>query len=341
MVFDRSNRRGARVSLYDVAAAAGVSHQTVSNVLNYPERVRPATRERVKAAVLELGYEVNVVARSLGAGRTNVVGLQVPRRRPGETVGFFEHFILELADAARARERNILIFSSDEDGVAEPVRLHRSRLIDGVIVADTLRHDQRIRELTAAGIPFVAFGRTAEPGDHPWVDVDNRHAMELCVRHLVATGHRQIGYLDSGAGTFYGHERREGFLTALSAAGIPATAAQIVTLGTDLVEARARTAALLGGESPPTAVIAGSDYLAATVVDAAHGLGVTVGPEGLGLVGFDDTALASLLVPSLTTVQQPVPDAARLLVDALVARIAGRDVENHLLKPRLMLRDSA
>ena len=291
--------------------------------------------------MLELGYEVNVVARSLGAGRTNVVGLQVPRRLPGETVGFFEHFILELADAARARDRNILIFSSDEEGAAEPARLYRSRLIDGVIVADTGLHDQRIRDLTAEGIPFVAFGRTADPGDHPWVDVDNRRAMELCVRHLVSTGHRQIGYLDSGSGTFYGNERREGFLAALSAAGVPATAAQIVTLGTDLVVARARTAQLLRGESPPTAVIAGSDYFAATVVDAAHELGLTVGPEGLALVGFDDTALASLLNPSLTTVQQPVPDAARLLVDAVIARTAGRDVENHLLEPRLMLRDSA
>ena len=343
VTFERSNQRAgsARVSVYDVAAAAGVSHQTVSNVLNYPERVRPATRERVESAVKKLGYEVNAAARSLGAGRTNVLGLQVPRRGPGDTPGFFEHFTLELADAARARDHNILIYSSEGDGAAEPARLYRSRLIDGVIVGDTVLHDRRIEELLASAIPFVAFGRTVGDVDYPWVDVDNRYAMALCVRHLVEHGHRSIGYVDGAADTFYGNERREGFQEALAATGMPADQAHVLTVGNNLAEARARTEQLLLSPQAPTALIAESDYLAGAVLEAGRRLGLPLGRDGVAVIGFDDTPLATLVSPSLTTIQQPVGEVARILVDTVIGGVVGLKNENRLLKPRLVVRDSA
>ncbi len=343
MAIERSNPApgSVRVSLYDVAVAAGVSHQTVSNVLNYPQRVRPATRERVESAIKHLGYEVNAAARSLGAGRTNVLGLQVPRRGPGDGPGFFERFTLELADAARARRRNILIYSSEDDGAAEPARLYRSRLIDGVIVGDTVLHDRRIEELRASDVPFVTFGRTVGDVDYPWVDVDNRHAMALCVRHLVEHGHRSIGYVDGGADTFYGNERREGFQEALAASGVPANRAQVLNVGKDLAEARARTEQLLLSPHAPTALIAESDYLAAAVLEAGRRLGLLLGRDGIAVIGFDDTPLATLVSPSLTTIQQPVGEVARILVDMVIGGTAGPQNENRLLEPRLVLRESA
>ena len=340
MAFGRSNS-AARVNVYDVAAAAGVSHQTVSNVLNYPDRVRPATRDRVEAVIRDLGYEVNAAARSLGAGRSKVLGLQVPRTKPGAPPRFFEHFTLQLADAARARHHNILIFSSDDEGAGESSRLHRARLIDGVVVGDTVLHDRRMDELRASGVPFATFGRTADAVDYPWVDVDNRHAMELCVAHLVERGHRRIGYIDSAAETFYGNERREGLNAALVAAGLRLEPAHVLAVGNDLAEARTKAEELLGAPDAPTAVVAGSDYLAAAVLEAARVCGLDLGPQAFAIIGFDDTSLGALLSPPLTTIQQPLDEVARLLVDALVDAVAGNRPTNRLLQPRLVVRGSA
>src|SRR5690606_32322223 len=86
-------------------------------------------------------------------------------------------------------------------------RLHRARLVDGVVVANTTLHDGRIRELSAAGVPFVAFGRTADRTTYPWVDVDNRIGMRLALEHLASAGHRRVGYLGPPADTYYSNER--------------------------------------------------------------------------------------------------------------------------------------
>ncbi len=341
MNFERSKNGGdgRRVSVYDVARAAGVSHQSVSNVLNKPERVRSAMRDKVMAAIEELGYEASAAAKALGSGRTNILGLQIPRLRAGESGGFFEHFTLALAEAARLSGQQILVFTTEDDDVTEHSRLFRAGLIDGIVIAETKRLDARIVALSELSIPFVAFGRTADEIDFSWVDVDNSRAIQLCVERLIGLGHRRIAYLESARDTFYSVERAEGFRVAMAEARAMHSP-MIAQPNSDRVSAERAILALLDAPEPPTAVIAGSDLLAAWTIEAVRQRGATIGAHEFAVITFDDTVLASALNPPVTAVHQPIKEIATAAIELLQARLAGTELPNRLIEPALVIRVS-
>ncbi|MFF7989153.1 LacI family DNA-binding transcriptional regulator [Kitasatospora xanthocidica] len=328
-------RRGAS-TIEEVARAAGVSRQTVSNALNAPHRVRPETLERVTAAIRELGYQPDQSARSLRSGARRTLGYLAPVDDPLDPNPLMAGFLEALVDAAGAEGRRVLLFRPAPpaaDPTAAIDELVAARQVDGLVLADVLAEDARIAHVTRLGVPYVSFGRTGPGEPQHWVDIANDAAMAEVVRHLAGLGHRRIGYLGAAEELPWMAARRAGFLAeahrlGLAAVALPGAEALPgtgVAAGTGVTGPSAVSAvrALLRGPDRPTAVAAGSDLLALDVYEAVRAEGLAVGPGGVAVTGFHDTPLCRHLHPALTSVRLPLRAIAAALVDRLLGRLRG------------------
>ncbi|MFJ9445985.1 LacI family DNA-binding transcriptional regulator [Kitasatospora sp. NPDC101235] len=320
----RRPRRGA-TTIEEVARAAGVSRQTVSNALNAPQRVRPQTLERVNAAIRELGYQPDQSARSLRSGARRTIGYLAPVDDPLDPNPLMAGFLEALVDAAGAAGQRVLLFRPGQ-GTADPVaaidELVAARQVDGLVLADVLHEDVRIAHVARLGVPFVSFGRTGPGAPQHWVDIGNEAAMAEVVRHLASLGHRRIGYLGAAEELPWMAARRAGFLAEAQRLGLSAVAtggAQTAAAGS--VVASVRT--LLRGPDRPTAFAAGSDLLALDLSEAVRAEGLVVGPGGVAVTGFHDTPLCRHLHPALTSVRLPLRTIAAALVGRLLDQVRG------------------
>jgi len=353
-------------TLDDVARSADVSRQTVSNVLNAPDRVRPQTRERVRSVIDELGYRPNRAARSLRISASYMIGYRIGPVRADALSPVNDRFLHAVADAARGFGYHLVLFTPEDDAaeLSAYAAMHHTGTVDGFVLNETDHGDQRPAWLGRRGIPFAMFGRTdADDDGHPWVDVDNEAGTAAAVAHLVARGHRRIAFVGWPAGSATGDFRAAGWAGGLHRAGLPADPALDVRC-LDGVEPAARALApLLDLADPPTAVVAASDALAVGCLHAARERGRSVGaperagaptPSRLGVVGFDDTPAARHLSPPLSSVRQPLEQAGREVVAALVRTLGrtapapaaalapeGADGAPRLLTPELVVRASS
>ncbi|MFI9361954.1 LacI family DNA-binding transcriptional regulator [Kitasatospora sp. NPDC053057] len=311
-------RRGA-TTIEEVARAAGVSRQTVSNALNAPHRVRPQTLERVSATIRELGYQPDQSARSLRSGARRTIGYLAPVDDPYDPNPLMAGFLEALVDAAGEQGWRVLLFRPARGAADHPTaaidELVAARQVDGLVLADVLAEDPRIDHVARLGVPFVTFGRTGPAQPQHWVDIANDAAMAAVVRHLAALGHRRIGYLGASEHLPWMAARRAGFLAEARRLGLSAVTA-----------ARPEAAAvreLLQGPERPTAVAAGSDLLALAVYEAVRSEGLAVGPRGVAVTGFHDTPLCRHLHPALTSVRLPLGAIAAALVGRLLDQVRG------------------
>ncbi|MEV7360712.1 LacI family DNA-binding transcriptional regulator [Kitasatospora sp. NPDC091276] len=318
-------RRGA-TTIEEVARAAGVSRQTVSNALNAPQRVRPDTLARVTAAIRELGYQPDQSARSLRSGARRTLGYLAPVDDPFDPNPLMAGFLEALVDAAGAQGQRVLLFrpgqGAAESGVqraAGPLaaidELVAARQVDGLVLADVLGDDPRIGHVVRAGLPFVTFGRTGPGQPQHWVDIANDTAMAVVVRHLAGLGHRRIGYVGRAEDLPWMAARRAGFLAEAARLGLSA----VTAARPDVAAVRE----LLRGPERPTAFAAGSDLLALDVYEAVRAEGSAVGPAGVAVTGFHDTPLCRHLHPALTSVRLPLRAIAAALVERLLGQVRG------------------
>ncbi|MGI8575101.1 MAG: LacI family DNA-binding transcriptional regulator [Egibacteraceae bacterium] len=334
----------AAPTVHDVAGRAGVSHQTVSNVLNAPERVRPATRERVQRAIDELGYRPHRSARNLKARSTRTLGYLVQPIAAGAINAVLDRFLHALSDAARIQGYHILLFTRAEgqDDVAAYRELIASSAVDGFIVSETNYQDERVRFLLRREVPFAVFGRTELDEPHPWVDVDNAAGTRQAVAHLSSNGHKRIAFLGWPEGSITGDERHRGYREGLLAAGLTPHPEYEVRRPDGESEGWAACETLQALTEPPTAVVCCSDLLAAGVLRNAAARGLRVG-EQCAVIGFDDTPVAAYMTPTLTSVRQPLEAVAETVIAQLIARIENplQASGQRLLTPDLVLRTSA
>lgn len=331
----RSPRR--RATIMDVARAADVSRQTVSNVVNNPDRVRRETRDRVRAEIERLDYRPNSAARSMRAQRAGAVGVELnAAHATGSDVA--QQFLTELILAAPRFDAHVVPFAHPErfpavDGYQEMVR---RRLVDAFVFSDTHPGDARPGWLTAAGIPFATFGRIyGRPDLTSWADVDGHAGTGAAVRHLLDQGYASVGYLGwptPDADAVVARSRRDGWADALAAAGRPIGPEG--TCDQDLGSATAAARLLLERLAPGDAVVCASDLLAVGVLYAAVERGWTPGPD-LGVVGFDGSAHARR--HGLTTVAQPLAELSAYLLGLVHEQLAGGPPppEGRLLTPTL------
>ena len=307
-----ADSRPDRVGIDQVAFAAGVSRQTVSNVINDQGRFAPTTRDRVLSEVARLGYRPHRAARSLRSRRSMQLALPLSPAllRSGNIV--MAQFLQACIAAAAARDHHVLV-SADVDGRTDGIRqLIATASVDAFLLADVNYGDPRVAILLDAGVPFACFGRTRPDQPQCWVDVDNVGAVREVVAHLVALGHRELAYVGYSGPDFWNLEREQGFVGGVRAAGLPVDPRRIRRVREATVHAAVD--ALLSRRVPPKAIVTGSDALASAVYSVAAGRGLQVGRD-LAVTGVDGSALARVLVPSLTTVAIPLDQIARMVVD--------------------------
>lgn len=322
-----------RVSMADVAAAAGVSGQTVSRVVNSSPRVDPATRARVEAAMALLGYRPHRAARALRTGRTQTLGLVVSTLA---SVGN-SRMLQAVADAAAARGYALTVVTL---GAAADVRGAFERLsdqgVDGAVV---------LNEATAA-----ALGTTGPRGlrlvvvDAPpgtvgvgIVQSDHAEGARSATTHLLGLGHRTVHHVAGPEGSFAAAERERGWREALAAAGRTAPA---VARGHWTAASAHSASASLARDPAVTAVFAANDQSALGAIRAFAEAGRRI-PEDVSIVGFDDIADAADYRPPLTTVRQDFDRLGELAVSALVAGIEDRASGFHVVPTTLVVRESS
>jgi DNA-binding LacI/PurR family transcriptional regulator len=314
-----------------VAQLASVSIATVSRVINTPERVAPETRERVHAAIARLGYSYNAVAGSLSRQWTMILGLIVPT----VTNPIFAESTRGIQQAANARGYALLIGSTDyrADVEEQLVKTFRQQRVDGLIVTSSHPESPALVEAQQAGTPVVLTYSSRLRSQLPCVGVDNAAAAATAVGHLIRLGHRRIAML---AGTFSGSDRSYarylGYRSALAAHGISPEPDYLIEVPYTIDDGVAGARRLLGLAERPTAIFCANDILAFGAIRAMLDAGLRV-PQDISVVGFDDSPMAAITNPRLTTVAQPAFTMGERACELLLALINGEQPERTLILP--------
>lgn len=312
-----------KVTINDVADAAGVGRQTVSNVLNGTGRVGDAARARVLQVVAELGYHPHHGARSLRTSRTMQLGYLMTeiQLEPGNLI--MMQFLQSLV-AAASRHHYRVVIVHDADPREAIRRLIASRTVDAFVLSDLQPGDPRAELLSELGVPFACFGRTGPGLPQYWVDFDNARAEANVVHHVLGEGYTRPGYVGYASRSYWDIEREDGFRTGLASHGIPGDGAGLLRVDDASAPARIRS---FISSARPDAVLTGSDKIAQIVYDVAAELNLHIGRD-LAVTGFDGSIRAELLHPQLTTVAIPVDDIARRVVGRVLRQLGqGPDSE--------------
>jgi DNA-binding LacI/PurR family transcriptional regulator len=319
------------VTIEDVARAAGVGRQTVSNVLNGTGRVGAAARARVLEAVAQLGYQPHQGARSLRSRRTNQLCYLMSQEQLQPKNLIMMQFLQALVIEASRRQYRVMVVTSDDDPRAEMRRVISSRSVDAFVLSDLEADDERAALLAEIGMPFAAFGRTGPGIPQYWADIDNAAAEAQAVRHVLGLGMTRPGYIGYASGHCWDAEREAGFRAGLADCGVPGDGAGLLSVD-DEASAHARIRSFISSAQPDS-VLAGSDKLAIIVYNVAAELNLRIGRD-LAVIGFDGSVGAELLQPTLTSVVIPVEDiASRVLARALRQVEQGPDGEPGELVP--------
>ncbi len=313
-------RRPRGPTIRDVARRAGVGVGTVSRVLNGSASVSPEAHARVRGAMEQLGYRRNAVARSLSVGRAQAVGVVAPFFTTPSVIERLRGVAERLAEV----DYNIVLFSVEtpqqRDAVFRDFARHDH--VDGLLVISLPLADAEVEAVRRHALPIVLVDAA-----HPAlvnVTVDDVRGGELAAEHLLAKGHRRIGFVGDTPQNPFGftssRRRLEGLRRALHAAGVPRVPALELLGRHGRDPARALALTLLGRPDPPSAVFAASDVQALGVLEAAAELGLRV-PEDVAVIGFDDIEMAAAV--GLTTVHQPLRETGARGADLLLAALDG------------------
>ncbi|WP_063978435.1 MULTISPECIES: LacI family DNA-binding transcriptional regulator [unclassified Kitasatospora] len=338
----------------DVALLAGTSPSVVSYVLNNgPRTVAPATRERVLAAVRELGYRPNAVARSLRLSHTMTLGLVVP----DAANPFFAELARALEDHAWAAGYTLLVGNTvdDPDREAGYIRTFLDRQVDGLVLIPAQGDQPWRTELARSGVPSLVFDRALDGAGISQVLVDNALGAQHATEHLLAHGRRRVGCIAGPLGIHPTVDRVVGWRRALEQAGFKAgsgsggrtgweacpDAAPLLHGSFGRLDGYRSGRALLSRDRSVDALFVTSDEQAAGVLRAATELGIRV-PEDLALVSFDGIAGGAYTTPALSTMRQPVEDLGRTAIARLLDRMKAPDlpITRDILPVTLLARGS-
>lgn len=330
----------SQTTLRDVATHAGVSVRTVSNVVNGFQHVSPAMRTKVLAAIEELNYRPNVLARNLRKGRTGILGLVVPEI----DVPYFSELARKIIGEAARLDYRVMIEHTDGDPEIERALLKggsRGLLFDGVIYSTVQLDIDDLRELSPT-LPIVLIGEHAKRGTYDHVAIDNVQAARDATEHLISLGRRRIGAI--GNQPFDTAKlRTTGYRSALRDAGLPAEPDLLIDVERFHRDEGARAAELLLAlPERPDAIFCYSDLLALGALRTVLAAGLRA-PEDIAIVGIDDIEDGRFATPSLSTIAPDKEFLARQSVDLLVERIGDREgAVRELVAPhRLVVRESS
>lgn len=321
--------------LEDVADVAGVSHQTVSRVINNHPHVSEATRGRVQSAIMELGYRRNTAARSLVTRRSQTLGVlasELSQYGPART-------LLGVEQAAREAGYFVSIAALrevTEESILNAVSHFTDQSVDGIVVL--VPHSDTLRALAESNlsVPVVAVGASGN-GKLAGARVDQRQGARLAVGHLIELGHRRIAHVCGPPRWTDSGERAAGWREALGGAGLNE---EFLLEGDWSAGSGYRIGRKLAAERPVTALFVANDQMALGVLCAFAEVNVGV-PQDISIVGFDDQPESGYFTPPLTTVQQDFEELGRRCVDVMLHKIqVGAGAGSVIVTPHLVLRSS-
>lgn len=329
-----------RVTMKDVARAAGVSLSTVSRVLNDNLSVDSDLRKEVLDAIKQLGYQPNRSAQQLRSSISHVIGLIIADvENP-----FFTSVIRGIEDVAFDRQLNVLLCNTDEDPdkQQEYLKVMSEERVAGLIITPTFDTDpEQLRSLQQSGMPIVLLDRQIEELECDQVIVDNVAGAYTATRHLIELGHRRIAFVQGNLPVRTYTDRYIGYTQALTEASIQLDRNLVLELSPRLEDTYETMLPYLRSKQPPDAVFAANNLMTLGVLKAIKQAGLSV-PEDIAVVGFDDMPWSGELCPPVTSVAQPTYELGQEAARLLIRRINDEKVfrQDVLLKTRFIIRAS-
>ena len=331
-----------RPTIRDVAKKLNLSITTISRALDGYDDVAPQTRELVTKTAEKMGYVPNRAARQLRKQTTETFGFIIPSIAKRFDEPFFAEFIAGLGEELSRRNFDLLVANAttDEGELNLYNRWVKSQKVDGFILNRIRRQDWRVNYLSRWDLPFVALGKSQDAINYPCIRIDGRQAYLDLVRHVQSNGFSRFAFIGGPKDIIDHIDRLKWFKSALAKCGLPMEAGNV--LSTDMSSTAGFEAAhiLLSRPSPPDAIFCVNDETAFGVLHAAHERSFAIGRD-LAVVGFDGVQDARHSEPPLTTLDIPIFDIARQLVDMLLKSLAGEEILNPVfVQPALLVRQS-
>jgi|WetSurMetagenome_2_1015567.scaffolds.fasta_scaffold60721_3 DNA-binding LacI/PurR family transcriptional regulator len=314
----------ARITLEDVANKAGVSFKTVSRVLNNESGVSDATSDRVKKAITELNYVPNSAARTLSRGKARTIGLVIgwPVKSP-----FISETIETALRECMVQGYSLALFSLESGTTAKVIDAYLGRQVDGLILDTRAALEEKLTcQLKSLNVPCLVIHPNQKNllPNASFIQIDNKKAAKQAVNYLIELGHRAIGFVSFNMGIMQEEERVMGYKEAILEAGLPINKDWIHTGegNSGFKLGFSGTMQLLSKHQEITALFSETDEIALGSAAALAQMGLKV-PDDISIVGFDDILYASMIVPPLTTIHQPIEEFVKIAVEHLTGWIDG------------------
>lgn len=317
-------------TIYDVAREAGVSMATVSRVVNGNPNVKPSTRKKVLDAIERLGYRPNAVARGLASKKTTTVGVIIP----DISSIFFAELARGIEDIATMYKYNIILCNSDQNKEKE-IHLINTLLekqVDGIVFMGSVITEEHAEQFKRSPVPVVLAATLDTNKELPSVNIDYKQAVHDAINSLIEKGHQRIGML---SGTLddpiNGYQKFAGYREALEGNGIEFDE-ELVVIGDYTYDSGLEAMhSFLQLNEKPTAIFAATDEMALGIIHAAQDNGISI-PDDLEVIGFDNTRLAVMVRPTLTTVVQPIYDIGAVSMRLLTKYMNKEEVLDHIVE---------
>lgn len=323
------------MNIKEIAKKAGVSVATVSRVMNHPDNVAPATKEKIETVMKEYGYTPNWFARGLNFNRTNAIGLLIPNiLNPG-----YMEIAKGVEDVAHQKGYMVMLCNTENDIEKETKYIKNiiQRKIDGMVLVSTMLDNLAVKEIMEQEVPLVIIGENKQMSkDIPLVRIDCETAAYKAASHLLEIGYKDIAIIYGNTPEQEDLKKLKGYKKALAEEGVKINENYIIRVPNSIHGGYIAGKKLIDMKSRPKAIFVTSDLMAIGAIDAMKDFNINI-PDDMAIVGFDNIEMASILEPKLTTVVKPLHKmgvvGARLLFDIM----SGSEEENKLLTKEILL----
>jgi len=331
-----------RITINDVAKHAGVSKKTISRVLNEEQNVSSDTRKKVEKSFTELGYRPNPQARGLASSQSFLIGLVYP----SQSNSYVSNIQKGALERCRAEGFHLVIYPEDHEN-ENLINRFESNLdsanLDGIILTPPFSDmSELLNLLKSKEIPTVKIGALSSIDEIPSVVSNDAEASYEMCRYLISIGHHKIAFIKGHIDHGVSEQRLLGYKKALKEAGIEILEHYIQQGNFSFESGEYSARRLLSLETPPTAIFASNDYMAAGIVKVANQKGISI-PHDLTVTGFDNAPASRYIWPSLTTIKQPITEMAIEATRMLIRIIRKKPLEHHniVIKDELIVRESS
>ena len=336
---------GGPTRLKVIAERLNLSQSTVSRALNDYQDISDRTKQLVREAADQLGYQPNMHARRLALGKSETLGYVMPWQDGQVTESFLSELMAGMAKALAGYgwDLTVLVPHSVEEELELFQRIARTRHISGLVISRTYSDDQRFRILRDLQIPFVSHGRSNDSDATAWLDVDNELAFAEMTAHLAGLGHERIAHIAGPEVYNFARQRTEGWRRGMVDARLDPTGAPLEMTDLSFEGGKMAMRRLLARDPQPTAVCCVSDVVAIGAMQAVREAGMVPGRE-VSLVGYDGLEIGAWIEPPLTTMRQPQQSAGRRLAEMLISLVEGRTLPSdnqELVRASLVRRGTA